>query len=322
MGIYSTVVRFFVALSVIVSLYTGDLEYSTALTILSLIYISGYLLIPKNKNTKYLYFVIDVVFISLAVYLTGYTYLSVLIIPLFSEFVKESKDIIYFLTVSFIPVFTALYTANFSEFSFIPLIIGGLIGIYGLNQTFIQKEKYFNDLKNDMENLYIKNISYQEKISQQDKILSVYNSLKKMRKNRFPLKIWIYDINEILGSDGTMFFDLKNNRCYSTEKIQCNKEILNFIDRPFIEFKNHQVNKILNAPYVYTLTIENNKDLTGIVVIVSKLKDINKDQLEMISDHLILYSIENPQKIVDRIKTQDFSVKPSHRIQSEEKNLP
>ena len=300
MGIYSTIVRFFVALSVIVSLYTGDLEYSTALTILSLIYISGYLLIPKNKNTKYLYFVIDAVFISFAVYLTGYTYLSVLIIPLFSEFVKESKDTIYFLTVSFIPVFTALYTANFSEFSFIPLIIGGLIGIYGLNQTFIQKEKYFNDLKNDMENLYIKNISYQEKISQQDKILSVYNSLKKMRKNRFPLKIWIYDINEILGSDGIMFFDLKNNRCYSTEKIQCNKEILNFIDRPFIEFKNHQVNKILNAPYVYAVTIENNKDLVGIVVFISKLKEIDKEILELIRDQLVLYSIETSELSKDK----------------------
>ena len=300
MGIYSTIVRFFIALSVIVSLYTGDLEYNTALTILSLIYIAGYLLIPKNKNTKYLYFLIDAVFISFAIYLTGYTYLSVLIIPLFSEFVKENRDIIYFLTFSFIPVFTALYTANFSEFSFVPLILGGLVGIYGLNKTFIQKEKYFNDLKNDMENLYIKNISYQEKINQQEKILSVYNSLKKMRKNRFPLKIWIYDINEILGSDGIMFFDLKNNRCYSTEKIQCNKEILKFIDRPFIEFKNHEVNKILNAPYVYAITIENNKDVVGIVVFVSKLKDIDKDNLELIRDHLVLYSIENTETSMDK----------------------
>ncbi len=300
MGIYSTIVRFFVALSVIVSLYTGDLEYSTALTILSLIYISGYLLIPKNENTKYLYFLIDAVFISFAVYLTGYTYLSVLIIPLFSEFVKENKDIIYFLSVSFIPVFTALYTANFSEFSFIPLIAGGVVGIYGLNKTFIQKEKYFNDLKNDMENLYIKNISYQEKINQQEKILSVYNSLKKMREKKFPLKIWIYDINEILGSDGIMFFDLKNNRCYATEKIQCNKDILKFIDRPFLEFKNHEVNKILNAPYVYAVTIENNKDITGIVVFVSKLKDIDRDILELIRDQLVLYSIENTETSMDK----------------------
>ena len=295
MRIYSTVVRIFIALSVIVSLYTGDLEYSTALTILSLIYIAGYLLIPKNKNTKYLYFLIDVIFISFAVYLTGYTYLSVLIIPLFSEFVKENKDIVYFLAFSTVPVFTALYTANFSEFSFIPLIAGGLIGIYGLNKTFIQKEKYFNDLKSDMENLYIKNISYQEKINQQEKILSVYNSLKKMRENRFPLKIWIYDINEILGSDGIMFFDIKNNRCYATEKIQCNKDILKFIDRPFLEFKNHEVNKILNAPYVYAVTIENAKDVSGIVVFISKLKDIDKDLLELIRDQLVLYSIENTE---------------------------
>ena len=300
MGIYSTVVRFFIAISVIVSLYTGDLEYNTALTILSLIYIAGYLLIPKNRNTKYLYFLIDVVFISFAVYLTGYTYLSVLIIPLFSEFVKENKDILYFLTLSSIPVFIALYTANFSEFSFVTLLIGGLVGIYGLNKTFIQKEKYFNDLKNDMENLYIKNISYQEKINQQEKILSVYNSLKKMREKRFPLKIWIYDINEILGSDGIMFFDLKNNRCYATEKIQCNKDILKFIDRPFLEFKNHEVNKILNAPYVYAVTIENNKDITGIVVFVSKLKDIDRDILELIRDQLVLYSIENTETSMDK----------------------
>jgi len=300
MGIFSTTVRIFIALSVILSLYTGDLEYSTALTILSLIYIAGYLLIPKTKNTKYMYLLIDTIFISFAIYLTGYTYLSVLIIPLFPEFVKENRDIMYFLAVSSIPVFTALYTANFSEFSFIPLIAGGLIGIYGLNQTFIQKEKYFNDLKNDMENLYIKNISYQEKINQQEKILSVYNSLKKMRKNKFPLKMWIYDINEILGSDGIMFFDLKNNKCYATEKVQCNKDILKFIDKSFLEFKNHEVNKILSAPYVYAVTIEDKKDVSGIVVFVSKLKDIDKDLLELIKDQLVLYSIEITETVMDK----------------------
>ncbi|SNZ11053.1 hypothetical protein SAMN06265182_1994 [Persephonella hydrogeniphila] len=302
MGIYSSILRIFIAISVILSVYTGDIEYSTALSVLSGVYIFAYFLIPKNPSSKRLFFIFDIFFISISIYLTGYTYLSLLIIPIFAEFVKDTKEIVYFSTLSLIPVFTSLYISNFTELSFIPIIFAGTTGILGLYRTFSDRENYFRELKNEMENLYIKNISYQEMINQQSKILKVYSSLKQMREKKFPLKIWIYDINETLGTDGIMFFDIKNNRCYSTEKINCDKSILNYIDKPVIFFKNHEVNKKLNAPHVVAITVEDKTDVYGIVIIVSKLKEIDKETVEIIRDNLVLYInelSENTNKDMD-----------------------
>lgn len=299
MGIYSSILRVFIAISVVLSVYTGDIEYSTALTILAGVYIFAYFLIPKNQSSKRFFFIFDIFFISTAIYLTGYTYLSLLIIPIFTEFVKDSREIIYFSILSLIPVFVSLYVSNFTEFSFIPIIFAGTAGIFGLYKSFSDRENYFRELKNEMENLYIKNISYQEMINQQNKILKVYSSLKEMREKNFPLKIWIYDINEVLEADGLMFFDLKNNKCYSTEKINCDKEILKYIDKPVLFFKNHELNKKLNAPYVVAVTIEDKTDVYGVVIIVSKLKDIDMETVKVLKDNLVLYMIEKnlPQKI-------------------------
>ncbi|WP_457639612.1 hypothetical protein [Persephonella sp.] len=292
MNIYQILVRIFTAAAVVVSLFSGDIEYRTALTILSGIYIFLFLLIPKGQSSKYVFLIVDILFISFAIYLTGQTYLSILIVPLFSEFVKDQKDVLFFSVFSSIPVLTALYISNFSEFLFIPIILAGVMGTAGLYRAFTDREKYFNELKNEMENLYIKNISFQEAMEDQSRLLELYESLKKMRENRFPLKVWIYDINERLGTDGIIFFDIANNRCYSTGDANCSKELLRYIDAPVVNFQEHRVNEILDAEKVVGITIEDRDNIYGIIFIASKLKEIDLQALQLIKDQLTLYFLE------------------------------
>ncbi|WP_457624138.1 hypothetical protein [Persephonella sp.] len=293
MNLYQVLVRIFIALSVIISLFSGDIEYSTALTILSVLYIFAFLLTPNNTGSKYIFLIVDIFFITLAVYLTGYTYLALLVIPLFSEFVMDTRESIYFLILSVIPVMVALYVSNFSEFMFIPVIAAGFAGIAGLYRTFYDRERYFRQLKNEMENLYIKNISFQEFIDREGRYRDIYTSLKEMRKNKHPVKIWIYDINEKLGTDGIIYFDIKNRRCYSTGKAKCTKEILQFIDAPVVEFEDHEVNRLLDADHVTAVTVEDNQQIYGVFVFISRLREIDREAIEIVREQLLLYFMEN-----------------------------
>jgi len=293
MNVFQLLVRVFIAVAVITSLFAGDIEYSTALVLLSGIYILAFLLTPKNSTGKYLVLLMDIVFLSIAIYLTGYTSLSILVVPLFAEFVKDIKDIGYFSLLSVVPIAISLYVSGFNDYIFLPIILAGVMGIAGLYKTFADREDYFRQLKNEMENLYIKNISFQEIIDLQGKFNRLYSSLKEMREKKHPIKIWIYDINEKLGTDGIVFFDLQHNRCYSTGKTTCRKELLEYIDEPFMVFKNHPVNSMFDAPYVYVITVEDRDKVYGVFAFVSKLKEIDPQLIKMVSEQLLLYFLEN-----------------------------
>ncbi|NPA57771.1 MAG: hypothetical protein GXN94_00610 [Aquificae bacterium] len=293
MSIFQFLVRVFIALAVASSLFMGKIEYSTALALLSGIYILAFLLIPKNATSRYIILLMDVVFLSLSIYLTGYTYLAFLVVPLFAEFVRDWKDTIYFLLLSAFPVAVALFVSGFNDYTVVPITVAGLLGTAGLYKTFADRERYFRHLKNEMENLYIKNISFQEMVDRLGKLKEVYSSLKKLRKEKLPLKLWIYDINEKLGTDGIVYFDFINHKCYSTGEAVCKKELLQHIDSPFLVFRNHQVNDLMEAPFVYALTVEDRDRVYGILIFVSKLKEVDQQLLEVVGEQLFLYFIEN-----------------------------
>jgi len=166
MNIYQIIVRVLISGGVLLSLYTGSFDYATALAILSIIYFFSYIILPKSKNSRYLFLIIDVIFISIAIYLTGNAYLSLFVIPLFSEFVRDIKEIGYFFLLASSPLMISLYVSNFSELTIIPILLAGLAGVYGIYKTFVDRDNYYKQLKTEMENLYIKNISFQEKIEQ------------------------------------------------------------------------------------------------------------------------------------------------------------
>ncbi len=314
MEFFPVLIRLFIALTVIIVAFTGDIEYDVALFSLSGVYLISYFLIPKTNNTKYIFLIIDTLFISISIYLTGYIHLSMLIVPLYYEFVKEKKDSVYFLILASVPVLISLYVSYFSEFAIIPLTIAGLTGIYAIYYSYSSIENYFKKLKDEMENLYIKNISYQEKIEQQEQILKILKSLNKMREEKIPLKLWIYDINEILGTDGIVYFDLLNSRCYSTEKVKCEKDALKIIEGDFQFYHNHDINRIFNAPYVCGITIGKGEEIDGVLFFVSKLKPLNPETVKIIKDQLDLYMLELS---AEKISQKDSSITASRQEETD-----
>ncbi len=314
MEFFPVLIRLFIALTVIIVAFTGDIEYDVALFSLSGVYLISYFLIPKTNNTKYIFLIIDTLFISISIYLTGYIHLSMLIVPLYYEFVKEKKDSVYFLILASVPVLISLYVSYFSEFAIIPLTIAGLTGIYAIYYSYSSIENYFKKLKDEMENLYIKNISYQEKIEQQEQILKILKSLNKMREEKIPLKLWIYDINEILGTDGIVYFDLLNSRCYSTEKVKCEKDALKIIEGDFQFYHNHDINRIFNAPYVCGITIGKGEEIDGVLFFVSKLKPLNPETVKIIKDQLDLYMLELS---AEKISQKDSSITASRQEEAD-----
>ncbi|WP_297454965.1 hypothetical protein [Persephonella sp.] len=300
MNIYQIIIRILISGGVLLSLYTGAFDYATALAVLSIIYFFSYIILPKGKNSKYMFLIIDTIFISIAVYLTGNAYLSLFVIPLFSEFVKDIRDIGYFFLLSASPVMISLYVSDFSELTIVPILFAGLVGIYGLYKTFIEKDSHYKELKQEMENLYIKNISFQEKIEQLSKKEQLYQSLKKLRDNRFPLKIWIYDLNEIMGTDGVIFFDFTEHKCYSTGKVECNKDILKYIQEPVQKISSQEINEEKGFPHITASFIDINGEPVGALIFFSSLKDINLSDIEFIREQLILYFLENSGKEISK----------------------
>ncbi|WP_457642327.1 hypothetical protein [Persephonella sp.] len=296
MILYHILIRLFIVAGIIAALYVGNIEYKTALSILSVIYLFLHILInfPEEKNiSKYISFIIDISFLSFMIYMTGLPYLAVFILPVFVDFLSDKKDIFLYTIGTFIPTGISLYISNLSEFLFIPLILGGMAGMLKLRQTFKEKERYFREQKDAMENLYLKNIAYEEKIDQYNKILSVLKSLQILKDKELVFQGWLFELNEILSADGIIFFDFKDQKCMSTNDIPCEKEILKFITDNIQEFEESSVNEILKHNYVVSILIGDGEKIYGVLVIAYKFKtEIEKDIYRLIIDYLKCYLSE------------------------------
>ncbi len=299
MIIYHILVRLFITTGVTAALYIGNIEYKTALTILSVVYLFLHILInfPEEKDiSKYISLTVDVSFLTFMIYMTALPYLAVFILPVFSDFLHNKKDILLYTLLGTIPVGTSLYISNFSEFLFIPLILGGMAGMIKLRQIFIQKERYFRQQKDEMENLYLKNIAYEEKLDQYARLFSVIESLQKLKDGKLFFQGWLYELDEILSADGVAFFDFNERKCISTSGIKCEKEILKYVTDPIQEFKESPVNELLGSEYVVTLLIENNETISGVLIIAYRFKIEKREEIyRIILDYLRCYLKEKHQ---------------------------
>jgi len=297
--IYHILVRLFITTGVTAALYIGNIEYKTALTILSVVYLFLHILInfPEEKDiSKYISLTVDVSFLTFMIYMTALPYLAVFILPVFSDFLHNKKDILLYTLLGTIPVGTSLYISNFSEFLFIPLILGGMAGMIKLRQIFIQKERYFRQQKDEMENLYLKNIAYEEKLDQYARLFSVIESLQKLKDGKLFFQGWLYELDEILSADGVAFFDFNERKCISTSGIKCEKEILKYVTDPIQEFKESPVNELLGSEYVVTLLIENNETISGVLIIAYRFKIEKREEIyRIILDYLRCYLKEKHQ---------------------------
>ncbi|NPA12731.1 MAG: hypothetical protein GXO45_01955 [Aquificae bacterium] len=290
------IVRIVIALAVLTTAFVSNDETKTIIIVASLTYAFFSLVIPKNSAFKYVQFVIDVMFITIIMFITGYSPLSLLLVPLFTEYVRSIRDTILFLIFFLLTLVETLYITNFTEITVVFIAVASLISIYGLYQQFKEEEEKFKELEEQSKNLYIKAKGYEEKIDELNSIISVYKSLQTLRKEKHPIREWIYDLDEKLGTDGIVLFDRRVRKCFNIKDkdVECKPEILKYIKEPIMEFTNHEVNKILNnIPYVWTIVIEEDGEVFGILVIASKLKKLDKEVLDIIKDQLTLYFLEN-----------------------------
>ena len=272
---YSALVRVFIVLGIVIAIYFANIDYGIPLILMSLVYVFLYFIIfdYEEKNwLKYIFLIIDMLFITTMIYLTGFPYLSVFIIPIISDFIDNKKEIIFFLLTSLIPVGMSLYISNFTDFLFIPLILGGLAGTLKLKAVLNKKDREIKKLKEDAEEIYIQNIKLQDKLEETKKVLEILRLLKKLQNNDISLKQFIYILKDILEADDIVFFDYINAKCISTDRNKCDKSVLKYIKENPQIFTKDIVNEKFDSEYVVSLILEKDEHIIGVLFIVFKFK--------------------------------------------------
>ncbi len=272
---YSVLVRVFIVLGIAIAIYFGNIDYGKPLILMSLVYLFLYFIIFDYEEKiwlKYIFLIIDMLFITLMIYLTGFPYLSVFIIPIISDFINDKKEIIFFSLASLIPIGMSLYMSNFTDFLFIPLILGGISGALKLKVLLNKKEKEIKRLKEDAEEIYIQNIKLQDKLEENKKILETIRLLKSLQKGEISLKQFIYILKEIIEADDIVFFDYINAKCISTDRNKCDKSVLKYINENPQVFTKGVINEKFDSEYVVSVVLEKEENIIGVLFVVFKFK--------------------------------------------------
>jgi len=286
---YSVLVRFFIVLGTILTVYFTNIDYGIPLILMSLAYLVLYIIVIEAENRtwiKFLFLGIDMLFISLIIYLTGFHYLSVFIIPLIADFIDSKKDIFIFSLFAIIPITVSLYISNFTDILFIPLIFAGLAGFFKLKGLIDKKEKELKKIREEIEKIYIQNIKYQDKLEENKKIIDTLNLLNDLQEGKLNLKQFIFILKEILSADDIVFFDYLKSKCVSTDRNKCDKSILKYISENPQIFTKSLINEKFDAEYIVSVVLENKKGIIGIIFFIYKLKPRDtKLVYKLISDY-------------------------------------
>ena len=292
---FSALIRLFIVIGIILAIYLSKLEYTIPLALLSVAYLILFFIIePEEKSLlKYIFLLIDITFLSSVIFLSGLPYLSVFIIPLFSDFMRTKKDLIIFTILSTVPIGLSIYMSNFKDLLFIPLILGGVVGFFKLEANYNKKEKRFKKLKKDMEEVYIQNIKFQDILEEQKKLISVLKLLKMLKNKELRFKEFLFRLKENLNADGIVYFDYINSRCISTDNSKCEKAVLKYITKDLQIFENSVVNEILKGGYIGSIVFEQNGKFSGVLFIVYKIKPRDNSNIyETIRDYINLILCE------------------------------
>ncbi len=293
--IYSFLIRFFVVLGVIASLLIENVEYKSALIILSIIYLLFFAILAitseRKKSLKYIYYAIDVAFLTFIVYVTGLTYLSNFVIPFFSEFVENKEEYVYYGILSLIPVGEALFISNFSDYIFIPLILSGLVAIYKVKRDYEEKEWFYKKLKSQMEKIYKENLKLQEEILENQEMINILPSLQKVLKGELSFKEALFELNEYFKAKGIFFIDFIHHKCIAIGDTDCHKEALAFVKDEIQLHSSDELKEILQSQNVYSIVINNKDDIVyGILFILFEDKVQIPDRiLNIVKDYFDFY---------------------------------
>ena len=316
--IYSFLIRLFVVLGIIASLLIENVEYKSALIILSIIYLLFFSILSitseKKKNLKYIYYAIDVAFLTFIVYVTGLTYLSNFVIPFFSEFIESKEEHFYYGLLSIIPVGTALFISNFSDYIFIPLILSGIAAIYKVKREYEEKEWFYKKLKSQMEKIYKENLKLQEEILENQEILNIIPTLQKLLKEEISLKETLFELNEYFKAKGMFFIDFINHKCIAIGDTDCYKEALAFVKDEVQLHNSKELQELLNSQNIYSIVFNNKDDVVyGILFILFEEKtEIPNKILNIVKDYFDFYFTRYfVETLEDNIQEEDFKEKIS-----------
>ncbi len=291
--IYEILIRFIIALSVIYVSFSLDLEYKIASSILATIYFFQYLIMLPFQNGKvyrYINFIIDIAFISLYTYLFQNPYFALFVLPFSIDFLRSKIDFNVYLFLSFIPLLIGFYISGFSDILHIFIYSSVFLGIFKMFKITEQSKSYIDSIKEKMENLYIKNLVYQDKLEQKSNLINLIKLSQKLKNKKITLKSWIFGLYDMLNADGILLFDLKKRKCINIGDAECNKDVLKYITDPFEIITDSPINEKLNAKVVVSLTSEINNNLNAVCLFLydEELTD-NEQIFEILKNYLDLY---------------------------------
>jgi hypothetical protein len=289
-------IRLIITITAIYLIFSSNLEYKIALSALSGLYLIQFMIFyffEKSKIYSYINLLVDIAFIIIITATTKNPYFSLFIIPFISSFLRNFKSFLYYFLLSLIPIGFGYYVSNFNAFLLVPISLTAVLGYLKLKKEQDIINKYIRELKDEMENLYIKNISFQEKISQYQDIDSVYDTMKKLKENKINLNSWLYGIYEQLNADGVVLFDFKNSRCVNIGTGKCDKELLKYITEELDILEDTPVNDKLNAKKVVSILCELNGNINCVLLFVYS-EELNDDfeKFKIIKDYLTLYFLK------------------------------
>jgi len=303
---YSILARFFIIIGIIWAIHILNIEYSQFLILLSLAYFVGFLiLVPseEKKIIKYLLLILDIAYITAIIYLTGLPYVAVFILPLLTDFMDDTKDIVIFSVLSAIPVGLSLYLTNFTDLLFIPLILGGAVGFFKLKALLMAKEKYFNNLKLDFEDIYIKNLKLQDSLEKKKEFFNFLKLLKRFRNKEIKFRDFLVNLKEYFKADNIMFFHHLSGKCIKIKNSDCNPKVFEYITENPQLFSNSVVNELLNSDYVLTLVIEyKGKPIGTLIFLFKNRPNINDKYIEALLDNFRLFYLEAEERRKSRKK--------------------
>jgi len=216
-------IRFILALSIIVYVQLYNFDFKTPLTLLSIVYFVGTLILyplHNHKFLKHLLFLFDILFINYFMYTTGNIYFSLFFIT-FIFFVENLIDLV-FMTIYTISIFgVALYLSGFFDFTYIFIALGFWLVFfkYFSDKNLLEKQK--EEIDSLAKNLYMENLKCNDKSEFYRKFYDLNIAVKMFKSGKLDPEIFIKELYENLNCNGLILFNINTK-----EKLK--KGLLNF----------------------------------------------------------------------------------------------
>ena len=232
-------IRFILALSIIVYAQLYNFDFKTPLTLLSIVYFVGTLILYPLHNHKFFktsFIFIDILLINYFMYTTGNIYFSLFFIT-FIFFVENLIDLV-FMTIYTISIFgVALYLSGFFDFTYIFIALGFWLVFlkYFSDKNLLEKQK--EEIDSLAKNLYIENLKCNDKSEFYRKFYDLSIAVKMFKSGKLDPEIFIKELYENLNCNGLILFNINTKEKLKKGLLNFNEEILddyNLIPKTYV----------------------------------------------------------------------------------------